>query len=920
MFSLALKRVKRDWKLFSVMSIGVILASTFFTGIIVGSDTTAALALEEKLESIVVDLSLSPETRFYSEVGRWMQKSMSSSNWTEALRKTKSIEDVVDAEIVSCALYYAKTEDNKTNFITAAIENKSLVYKGLTVMEGAPSLKANETYIVIEGEDSHQIKIGDNLTLDLWFVTTVPAFHVIRVPLNLRVVGFVKLSDESRSIVRSGIGSFMSTSVYSENLAILDWDSTFSRIIDYIFEKQASYNVIYTTISVYVNRQSLINPWDIHRSFLTVKSFGDRLTQINSAYGLEANSTTGNNLLCIEYYEQISSKMKNSALITAIPVFFMAWYTATTMSDAAVNTKRRDTGLLLVKGLSRGQLIRLFILESIWIGLLGCVSAIALNVFIVPLIIIGGFGGHLQLPVIKLETAIYSIVFSLCLAFLAIFKPALSASSLSAIDALREYYETPIHRSFGSRWAWIAFTLGSFEMLLRYLGTGIFTNFSISKIQFLSSFREMALFLENLPSYFGPILFFWGFTKIFVSVSVGFHEAVSKAVNRIVSLLGRKVDLMVLASKNVRRQPIRVISLTFMIALIVGYSISVLGFMASEKDLILREIKLDVGSDLSLTLYSHQSYPEKLKMVQGLSEVESASVEHSFSTGGFAGNIMRFKAFNPEQWGRAAYYEKSWFIDCDIEEALKTMASDGQTIILDRAISTGVKVGDHVTINLDGQAYPMKVVGFFSPGPESVYWSYVPSSFVNKTRGIIYNSKIVIKPTAKSGDAIMRIRSALSDLGYLSSADQKFRDITQNIEFSNLRNIELIGVVITALASSLGVALITFIGIRDRLSDISLMSIRGLSHRQIFTFFFSGEIYVEAFAILLGAVTGIVTLRSNIALTEASFVSSVFRHIVFPPEFTTMLALIITLVFVSTVMPIMIKIRDYMYQIRGVVG
>ena len=57
--SYALKRVTRSTWLFAALLLGVVLASTFFAGINIGADTTAKAALDQQLDQIVVDLTVS---------------------------------------------------------------------------------------------------------------------------------------------------------------------------------------------------------------------------------------------------------------------------------------------------------------------------------------------------------------------------------------------------------------------------------------------------------------------------------------------------------------------------------------------------------------------------------------------------------------------------------------------------------------------------------------------------------------------------------------------------------------------------------------------------------------------------------------------------------------------------------------------
>ena len=60
-----------------------------------------------------------------------------------------------------------------------------------------------------------------------------------------------------------------------------------------------------------------------------------------------------------------------SFIIVSLPVFFVAWYLGATVSDVSFNIRRREIGLLSTKGLSSGQIQRMFLTEAIVIGLIG---------------------------------------------------------------------------------------------------------------------------------------------------------------------------------------------------------------------------------------------------------------------------------------------------------------------------------------------------------------------------------------------------------------------------------------------------------------------------------------------------------------------------------------------------------------------
>ncbi len=54
----------------------------------------------------------------------------------------------------------------------------------------------------------------------------------------------------------------------------------------------------------------------------------------------------------------------------------MAWYIGSTVSDVSFNLRRREIGLLSTKGLSSGQIQRMFFTEALLIGLVGGLAGV----------------------------------------------------------------------------------------------------------------------------------------------------------------------------------------------------------------------------------------------------------------------------------------------------------------------------------------------------------------------------------------------------------------------------------------------------------------------------------------------------------------------------------------------------------------
>src|SRR5437879_2809598 len=108
-------------------------------------------------------------------------------------------------------------------------------------------------------------------------------------------------------------------------------------------------------------------------------------------------------------------------------------------------------------------------------------------------------------------------------------------------------------------------------------------------------FLIIAAVLSFALSFIGPFLFLYGALKLSTGLAERFHKKFSRISRWIIG------DVAALASKSIFRNPRRVAALVFIVTLIVGYSIWVIGDLASQQDYNYRQAEVAVGSDIRLS-------------------------------------------------------------------------------------------------------------------------------------------------------------------------------------------------------------------------------------------------------------------------------------------------------------------------------
>ncbi|MCW3977226.1 MAG: ABC transporter permease [Candidatus Bathyarchaeota archaeon] len=937
MFSYALKRVARSPGLFAALLLGVVLASTFFAGINIGADTTAKAALNQQLSRVLVDITAS----------KWYDSQLTSANWTTAAEKVTLVNDVIHSEVISRADWHTETDEKNFTFCEiAGILDASRVHSGLQMTSGASSLQENEAYVWIGSPDADKLEVNDVLTFNFTFWTYAQVEK--NVSLQLKVAGFVDLDETAYALVSgqywSGDGQIIYVNptreppglIYYRNLLIVSWERTFAKLLDTIYTLNPSYNPFYTEILVFLNREAVINPWDIGASQGTINRIILQIDNEVAKFGLEVS----NNLQsALSVYQALSIGMRLSFLVVALPVFFVAWYVGTTVSEVSFNLRRREIGLLLAKGFSSGQLFRLFLSESLLIGVLGSLVGIGLSFLFSSyfVTVIGGnFGG--VSPVLTTEIVILAIIFGTGMTLLSTFRPSRRAAKLSTVDALQEYMYVEETKPYKQRWPWAALFLGTYKIGMILLGMPSVMQFFMwgpppTTNIFLVILLAAWMIIDSILTPIGPLLFFWGFTKIFVRGSVGFQ----RLVTRTAKFLG---DLGTLATKNMRRNPARAASVAFLIAMIIGYGFQTVGVLASEEDYVIRQVKANVGADVSVSLTTLVNATAVMEEIAKLPEVASVTLEYSFH-GETSFQSLSLVAVNPQEWLSTAYYENEWFTGNDVANAFQQITADNNTIILERTMANilDLGIGDFITLDIGYATIELKVVGFlgpevgrggqpvFRPGESyssSLFWSYVSTNLYHTLDGTVFASgKVLVKlePNANGTSMANQIRALnLDDIGYVDSVAERLEQRETNLLLSGTTNIQRIGVIFAVAAASIATALVALVSLQERKKEVTIMNVRGFSFKQLITMLLAENLAIVIFATTLGVVVGLIIVYGSIvALNTSPFPTLVTHRMVFSSDAILILSISLVLVFASSILPIVAITKRYVSKLERIV-
>lgn len=915
----AIKHLFRSWKLFIALLIGIVLASTFFAGIDIKANDTVKQAIDQQLSSVYVDM--------IADVS-----SLNAEDMTGKEAAILGVQGVTRSEVISAAwqpvLLPGQTYANYSETIRmVGIMNDSSVYDGW-LNRPSEELGDNETYVSLTSFFVDNVNVGDKLSI---VFSVYPSYQGQSVPvsMNLTVKGFAELDTKSTSIVMGVYNSYYSY-VLPENrgsFLILDWQKTMRRIIDQIYDVNSNSYSISSTVLINVDRDSLIAPWDIGTSITNLNQLSNRIDYVA---GITVQTQLGG---VLQNFQFQSISIRLSFTVVSLPIFFVAWYMGTTVSDVSFNLRRREIGLLLTKGFSRGQILSIFITETFLLGLIGGLLGVFLGFLLIPLFTQFNAARLFNLNLISPYTLVLTAVFGVAIALFSTYSSARKASRLATVDALREYLPIEEEKAYRKRLPWLAFTLGTYKIVVFALGVNMSTllmNVVFSSGNFIIGLLVVIfLALDTVLNFVGPLLFFWGFTKLFIQSSLKFQELATRAAR----FLG---DLGTLATKNVRRNPTRSAKIAFLIALIIGYSVQVTGQLASNSDYNTRLIYSQVGGDIAISVSNVSKAPSILNEV--LSNI-SASIQDSTTEYSFYGSSRRMlglTAVDPDSWRRTAYYEHSWFSGTDFNSAFDSLIASNDSIILDLSFAKdfGPKIGENITIMVGHAVKETKVVGFFGvessnqqsvlyPSAFSQYPSFVSLGFYREvSQQASASARVLLKleSGANGKDVAGNIRTLEGTaVSNVDSFAERWESSQGDVVSMSGLDVQRLGVVFAFLAASVGIALISTVSMKERSREATIMSVRGLSYKQLTLMFLTENFALVSFSVVLGLVVGMLVTNGSIASTN-SFTSSIPQHrLVLPLDMGILLISCITLVFVATILPILVMSRDYVTKLERMV-
>src|SRR2546430_278779 len=517
--------------------------------------------------------------------------------------------------------------------------------------------------------------------------------------------------------------------------------------------------------------------------------------------------------------------------------------------------------------------------------------------------------------------AFSSTIFSLVLDLFAMLTAARQAAAMDPAQALKGYVYLEETRPIRKRGAILALTLGAYQLITLAIGINYMNigRYVYNANFLLVLFLIIAAVLSFALSFIGPFLFLYGAAQLSTGLAERFHKKFSRISRWIIG------DVATLASKSVFRNPRRVAALVFIVALIVGYSIWVIGDLASQQDYNYRQAEVAVGSDIRLSgITSIADATTIANKLHSWNNITGATAESDFSGTATAGGIQ-VKAIDPLTWRQGAYFEPNWFTG-DINAVFTAMTGNNHTMVLDRGVASYYSFSVGTTIVLYYGSINASVISYFGPdysqssgGPFGRYfspegWSFIPIGLIRPNATLFSPTNIVlvkVSPNVSLTQLALSIGAAYPNLT-ITTAQVATQGVPGVIN-AGTQNVLRLGTAFAALAASIGVGTIAYTGYREREKEITMVAVRGLSYRQLAGLLITEFLPLVIFALILATIVGLIVVWGD-ALGQNSLNQSYLgilaaRRVVFPLWASANILVIVALVLVGVFIPALTAAR-----------
>ncbi|MFX0169563.1 MAG: FtsX-like permease family protein [Candidatus Hodarchaeota archaeon] len=902
MLNYAIKRVSRSKTLFIILFSGVFISTATFSTIMFGTNALLLSMVDKAYEGYPIDVEVG------SFIDRWMPGEL---RYLE--REIGQLPSVLHTEIVTRVQnreYWGPRGELSKWEVYSGIENNSRAFNGINVVSGNNTLGFNQVWIVNSSTMRPDLRLLDEFNVT--FNVFVGLGTTYTRNLTLQVAGFVTVTDQAFSFLVEDPESWKNTP--NRFLCITSWDLTFATEIRETYHLTLGYPLPHAfehSIMIILDRSAVINPLDVQGSFIRLTSLENEITEIWDSPNIAIYNYLRENI------DLITGNSLNhliTFIISAIPILFIALYLGVTMSDVTFNLRRREIGLLVTKGAKRSTILRIFLSESLLIGVIAGILGIGVAFVILPMIL-GPITIFKPVSDFSVPLMFLTLVFAVLIASLSIYSSAKHAVKIPTVEALREYSPASHPSEYSKAIVWTALMLGTYKIIMWVTGItpiAIITEIGMPSILLLILLSTWFIF-DLAVSPIALLLFLYGISKLLIQGTQIIYHASGKILQRFMGGTG------IIATRSIKRSPARTAAIVFLLALVIAYGFQTLAVLASNQDYVYRTNYADVGSDIAVTIFPSSNASTLLPTIENIPGVQSVTTEYwSSVVVNMVGNRV-IRGINASEWSQTAYFEENWFSGVSSREAFEALKSNNRSIILQKGIAaqTSLRLGDTITVSRGLQSIPLEVKGFFGPvefstqETDSHRGDYSLVSFeLLEQFGILEDSicQLLIRTDlqVQVNEIVAEIES-YPNISTIESFQNQLAEYSQNPLLSAPGNILRIEVFFSFILASSGTIIIITASLKEKERELALMAARGSSLRQTRILLLGETVFWILFALVIGGFVGIVASYAQVTNLTAldAFTPREISILISPNLILQFLSLIILLI-VFAIIPVLL--------------
>ena len=165
-----------------------------------------------------------------------------------------------------------------------------------------------------------------------------------------------------------------------------------------------------------------------------------------------------------------------------------------------------------------------------------------------------------------------------------------------------------------------------------------------------------------------------------------------------------------------------------------------------------------------------------------------------------------------------------------------------------------------------------------------------------------------------------------TDIIVIDSFDQEWQQSTSNNNIATYSSLQILdvqglGLIFAVLSASVGTALIAIVSLKERSREATLMSVRGLSYRQLVWMFLTESMATITFSVILGSVVGIIVIYGTVTSANNAMYSSrlVTQRLIFPTDAIATIGTYIALIYGVTIGAILVMTSQYVTKLERMV-